>query len=84
MDYIGLKKWLIDKKNYKSKSASDVVSRLKRIQHIALVPNKFDDIFIIKLNEIDEFKLLSNSVKSQIRRALKLYREYINYNKDKK
>lgn len=74
------KKWLISKKNFGAKSATDSVSRLKRGQAIlgnAEVNSKSVD----EVKDREEFEKLSVSVKSQIRRAIKLYIEFLNSEK---
>ncbi len=67
--------WLQKEKNYKEKTSHDIVSRLKRVkQFLGTV-----DEPIVALNGIEnnkDFKCLTHSVRSQLRKALKLYEEY--------
>lgn len=67
--------WLLEEKEIGTKSAHDYASRLKRA--IQLIGDKQIDTDILDvLNNTEGFILLSVSVKSQIRRAVKLYLEY--------
>lgn len=75
---LSFQQWLIDVKSYKSKSASDVVSRINRVKSFIRLPELIDDNVISSLDENQDFKKLSNSVRSQLRRALRLLREYNN------
>ena len=69
------KKWLQDSKNLSYKVAMDNASRIKRAMAILCVENiGVDSIESLEKNE--EFRSLSVSVKSQIRRAIRLYIEY--------
>lgn len=70
--------WLIEVKNYKGKSAMDVISRINRMKGFMKLPEKIDDNFILSLNKNTEFAKLSISVRSQLRRALRLLKEYDN------
>lgn len=74
------REWLIKEKQYSEKASRDVQSRLKR----ALLLSGEKEITPETLAKIEAntvFKELSLSVKSQIRRAVKLYREYLSTNK---
>lgn len=78
MNNLSFQQWLIDAKNYKNKSASDVISRINRVKTFIRIPELIDDNVILSLNENQDFKKLSVSVRSQLRRALRLLREYNN------
>lgn len=70
------REWLIKEKKYSVRASRDVQSRLKR----ALLLSGEKEItleIIAKIEANTEFKRLSMSVKSQIRRAVKLYQEYL-------
>ena len=71
------KNWLQNYKHISHKVAMDNVSRVKR----ALSILGEDNITLHSLENLeinDDFKSLSVSVKSQIRRAVKLFIEYAN------
>lgn len=70
--------WLKSSKGFSEAAAKDVKSRLKRVQSICTVEDGGDlstTLFI--LGQQERFKTLSVSVRSQLRRAVKLYDEYI-------
>ncbi|MCY9509147.1 DNA cytosine methyltransferase [Paenibacillus larvae] len=78
MDEQNFIEWLKRKFGYIEKSAKDVRSRVKRA-------NRFFNIYadmpeeevLFKLSQNPNFKGLSTSVKSQLKRGVKLYREYL-------
>ena len=72
---MGFTDWLMKEKGYTSKSARDVLSRLKRVQKLLNTENLPENC-VDKLNMISEFSQLSFSVKSQLRRSVQLYTEY--------
>lgn len=73
------KDWLINSKGLEIKSARDVVSRLNRANSICdLNFNKAVEKIIFDLNENTNFNKLSLTVKSQLRRAIRLYKEHQN------
>jgi len=55
------------------------MSRLKRANKIIGLPPKIDNEFFSNLNKNQNFIVLSVTVRSQIRRALKLLNEYNEY-----
>lgn len=67
--------WLIVKKNYTTKSAHDVQSRLKRVQTIVRNQDIVDNT-IAFLEKEGDFQCLTVSVKSQLRRTVRLYLQY--------
>lgn len=69
--------WLTKELKYTPKAARDVVSRCKRAESI-LSANDFTDtdLYLFKLNQENAFKVLSVSVRSQIRRAIRLHTAY--------
>ena len=75
MDCVGFKKWLIEKHTYTDASVKDIVSRLRRANNILEFRN--EDIYLFRLSQCDEFQSASVSVKSQIRRSVKLYFKYL-------
>lgn len=68
-------KWLCEKKNYTERSARDVSSRLKRVR-VLLNVEKVNTNTIDELEKVDGFKGLSMSVRSQLRKSVRLYLEY--------
>lgn len=75
MNYDEFKKWLIGKERYTDASIKDIVSRLRRANNILSFQS--EDIYLFKLNQCEEFQKASVSVKSQIRRAVRLYFQYL-------
>jgi DNA (cytosine-5)-methyltransferase 1 len=69
--------WLKRSAGLTDKSASDVVSRLRRASRFVNVNSKqaIEDV-IHKLGKDPNFNKLTDTVRSQLRRAVKLYRQY--------
>lgn len=69
--------WLVDEKGLSERSASDVVSRLARAERaLPRDPSIKTSVYLALLEETPDFSQASGSVKSQIRRAVKLHSEY--------
>lgn len=68
------KVWLIENTNYSAAVVTDIVSRIKRADKI-LKWNE-EDVYQFRLEQKDEYKMLSISVRSQIKKAVKLYTEF--------
>lgn len=71
-------KWLETEKGLSARSASDTKSRLNRANDIL----EFEDptapeLYLVSIKQLGAFTSLSQSVKSQLRRAVRLYSEYI-------
>lgn len=69
--------WLIQKKGYSEKSAKDVLSRQKRACKL-VHKEEISQVTLQQLEKSSGFNDLSTSVKSQLRRAVRLnaiYRE---------
>lgn len=75
MDCNEFKNWLQKKNKYTNASIKDIVSRLRRANNILVFRN--EDIYIFRLEQCEEFQKASVSVKSQIRRAIRLYFQYL-------
>lgn len=76
---VGFVDWLKNKKGYTSRAASDVLSRVRRIKRMASqcsYETFQEDSIIMVIEKTEMFKMLSKSVKSQLRRAQTLYNEY--------
>lgn len=74
IDVSNFKRWLTDNTNYSNAVITDIASRAKRAD--SLVEWFDDDLYLFHLEKNEMFKALSVSVKSQLRRAVKLYNEY--------
>lgn len=68
--------WLVEAKQLSNRSAKDVISRCKRIKNI-LHTDSLDIFSSEQLLEADDFKNLSMFIKSQLKRALALWKEYV-------
>ena len=74
---IAFKNWLKNNKNYVPNSARDVISRISRIDSIMPIPDKMDDYYFFSLRQCEEFKSLEKTIKSQLKRSVQLYWEFI-------
>ena len=75
------KKWLDETTDYTKETKSNILSRLRRANNI--IPIVADELYLFNLSTNEEFKVLSVSVKSQIRRAVKLFISFIKEEDDK-
>lgn len=71
------REWLMKEKNYSDRASRDVQSRLKRVLGYTGDETLCPDT-MAKLEANIEFKNLSMSVKSQMRRAIRLHNEFAN------
>lgn len=71
-------RWLVTSQNYSQRSASDTLSRVRRADKLYPINCVPDGLYFLSLSQTDDFIRLSSSVKSQIKRSLLLYREFIN------
>ena len=67
--------WLVETKQLSNRSAKDVISRCKRIKNI-LHTDSLDGFSSEQLLESEDFINLSMFIKSQLKRALVLWKEY--------
>lgn len=74
---ISFKKWLVDSEGYSERAARDVVSRVKRANKIHPITDISVSYYLCDLDQTVEFDHLSVNVKSQIRRAMKLYSTFL-------
>ena len=74
VELIGFKIWLFENKKYSKKTVSNIVSRFKRVNKI--IPWKNEPIYFFEIEQNKDFSELKGSVKSQIKKAIKLYQEY--------
>lgn len=75
MEYDKFRRWLCEKNTYKDVSIKDIISRLRRANNILAFQN--ENVYLFRLEQCEEFKKVSVSVKSQIRRAIRLYFQYL-------
>lgn len=75
MDYVVFKQWLQDEKNMSIRSATDVVSRCKRINRMT-DEKDINDKTISVLIEMESYDTMSSFIKSQLKRAATLYLEF--------
>ncbi len=66
-------KWLEMNTSYSDRVRSDILSRIKRADHIKEYSE--EETYIFYLEKESEFQELNVSVKSQIRKAVNLYSE---------
>ena len=71
IDFKNFKSWINDNKSYSAKTKCDIVSRLKRADSIL---KWYDDrVYVYYLEQSEEFKKLPSAIRSQIKKAVKLY-----------
>ena len=70
--------WLIAVQKLTSRTASDMASRVSRANKICAISTIPDSLYLYKLQQSDEFNNCSASVRSQIKRAVVLYTNYLN------
>jgi hypothetical protein len=77
MDTRRFEVWLNQSERLSDRSAKDVVCRVRRASHFISIDSKMETVDLLhKMNKAEEFKILSTAVRSQLRRAVKLYRKY--------
>lgn len=69
------KAWLETNTDYSQRTIGNVVSRFKRAD--AILPWFDDEVYIFRLEQSEQYKALNIAVKSQIKKAVRLYFEYI-------
>lgn len=77
IDFVAFYDWLKETKHMTDKVNRDNVSRLKRVDILCPLTENPDEHFIVELEKTPEFNELSVSVRSQLRRAVKLYAAYL-------
>jgi len=81
VNLIEFKSWLIDKKGYGKKSTKDIISRVKRTQNWISLPDLVTTHTIFELEQADKFHQLPVSVRSQLKKSLKLVIEFQSINR---
>ena len=74
-DAAGFRSWLVANKPYSDKVISDIVSRMRRSDSI--LPWSDDEFYQIRLERNEAYATLSVFVRSQCKRAVKLYSDFI-------
>ena len=82
IDLGNFKLWLYETTSYSERTISNTVSRLKRADSI--LGWYEDKVYQFQLEQEDGFKTLSPTVRSQIKKAVKLYFEYLEQSNIKK
>ena len=70
----GFKQWLVSNTTYSNRVVSNTISRLHRADRMH--PVRPEEVYLFELEHTDAFNSLSVTVKSQIRKAVKLYFQY--------
>lgn len=73
-DLIEFKAWLESNTTYSHAVIKDLCSRIKRAN--AILPWYNEEVYIFYLEHSDEFKSLTPTVRSQIKKSVKIYNEY--------
>ena len=73
IDTVSFKGWLIQH-GYENRVACDIVSRAKRANSIMEWNN--EETYLFYLEQQETFKSLTVSVRSQLRKSIKLYQEF--------
>jgi len=74
IDLSNFKLWLMENKAYSDRTISNLASRLKRADSFLSWFN--DPVYQFRLEQLHDFQVLTTNVKSQIKKAVKLYFEY--------
>ena len=69
------KTWLDTNSTYTKATKSNIISRLRRADK--MVPITENPVYLFNLSQCSDFNALSVNVKSQIRRAVKIYHYYL-------
>lgn len=75
VDLSNFKLWLTENKEYSPKTISNIVSRFKRAD--ALLPWFNDAVYQFRLEQLEVYQTLPSTVRSQIKKSVKLYFEYM-------
>ena len=74
IDVEHFREWLQEHTNYSPAVISNTVSRMKRAD--GLLPWYDDEVYQFYLERNEEYKTFTVSVRSQIKKAVRLYREF--------
>jgi DNA (cytosine-5)-methyltransferase 1 len=67
--------WLKANTAYTNRVISNIISRVRRANNILTIYNK--TVYLFELEQTEAFKNMSCSVKSQIRKSVKLYQDFL-------
>lgn len=73
---VAFSEWLVNTHNFTPFAVKDTVSRIKRCNRILLLGQITQEEYVHKLEQQEQFKTLTKSVRSQLKRAANLYYEY--------
>jgi len=76
IDYNGFFNWLNHTQAISERARRDTVSRLKRADALCKINEAPNDFYYFQLDQSQEYKKLSGSVRSQIKRAAQLFSRY--------
>ena len=76
LELSNFKLWLTEHKAYSHKTIGNIASRVKRADGI--LPWFNDTVYQFHLEQSEEYQMLSAAVRSQIKKAVKLYFEFVN------
>jgi len=68
--------WLRDSQTMSERTQRDTISRLKRADSICAIPPIPEAYYIFSLEQSDDYKSLTPTVRSQLKRAVSLYSDY--------
>ena len=69
--------WLKENTHYQSRVQSDIFSRVKRANAIIPLPEQADMYYVFQLQQNEVYQSLSTSVRSQIKKAVAIYFEFL-------
>ena len=76
-NYIDFLEWLQNTKSLTKNSAEDVISRIRRAKNIMKIDIPMDiETLLFHFMGKPAYKTLTTTVKSQLKRAIKLYKEF--------
>ena len=82
-DLSDFESWLSTNRSYSARTVKDTVSRVKRANMLCAFSEMSIDMYLFRLQQCNGYATLSTSVKSQIKRAVCLYNDYILQGKEK-
>lgn len=77
IDYNLFLDWLRDTQPLSDRAQRDIISRLKRANNICELPSLPEAFYLFSLEQTDSYKSLTPTVRSQLKRAVSLYSDYI-------
>ena len=81
INYNEFYEWLCEIQKFSEKVRHDTVSRLKRANAIRELPQSPDLYYLFQLEQSNEYKALTPTVRSQLKRAVNLYSTFCGDNK---